>query len=60
MALQPGVPTGWDPGEPAHRLGGPQHAQALSPRQAHSEVVWQAALWELRGVSDLCQSSPCT
>lgn len=31
MVLQPGVPTGWDPGEPAHLLGGPQHVQALSP-----------------------------
>lgn len=47
--LQPGVPTGWDPGEPAHSLGGPRHARALSSRQVHSELLWQAAHWGLRG-----------
>lgn len=49
-AVQPGVPTGWDPGEPAHCLGGPRHAQALSPRQVHSEWIWKAAHWDSEGV----------
>jgi len=42
-ALQPGVPTGQHPAEPAHRLGVPWPTQALSPRQTHSEPIWPAA-----------------
>lgn len=63
-APQPGVPTGRDPAEPAHRRGVLWPTQALSPRQVCADHIWQAARrartgpGDPKGVSDPVAEQP--